>query len=178
MKNYWELGTTLDLGTYPKNTQIQFSTNADLDTEERFRKNPTPGWQADSFNYRYNSLGFRSREFNINDKNVIMTFGCSHTCGVGVPQHDNWAEQFGHTYFSDHVIYNTGLGGASADTIARLAINMIPIIKPKIVAVMWPSLHRFETYEKAQCLMAPGPWKRIIYSMKIILLTIIKQKTN
>jgi hypothetical protein len=147
MKNYWELGATLDLGIYPKNTEIQFSTNTDLDTEERFRKNSSSNWQADSFTYRYNSYGFRSREFDLKDKNIIMTFGCSHTCGVGVPQHDNWAEQFGRRYFSDHAIYNAGLGGAGADTVARLAINMIPIIKPKIVAVMWPSLYRFETYE-------------------------------
>ena len=51
------------------------------------------------------------------------------------------------TYFINHTVWNAGLGGAGADTVARLAINMIPIIKPDIVAILWPSLFRFETYE-------------------------------
>jgi hypothetical protein len=147
MKNNWELGGTLDLGTYPRNQEMLFSLT-DLDSEENFKKLVKSHWSADSFTYKYNSQGFRSREFDLNDsKPKILALGCSHTVGVGVPQHDNWAEQFGRTHFPDHVVYNAGLGGAAADTVARLAVNMVPIIKPKIVAVMWPSLYRFETYE-------------------------------
>ena len=48
------------------------------------------------------------------------------------------------------------MGGAGADTIARLAVNMIPIIQPKIVAVLWPSLFRFETYENS--IVFNGAW--------------------
>lgn len=153
MTNYWQLGDTLDLGTYPKNQELQFSPS-DLDSEERFnniqgtRHQGHLDWTADSFTYTYNSYGFRSREFNLDEMNpIILTLGCSHTVGVGVPQHDNWAEQFGSTYFPKYSVWNAGLGGAGADTVARLAVNMIPIIKPAIVAVLWPSLYRFETYE-------------------------------
>ena len=151
--NYWELGATLDLGTYPHNQEMQFSPS-DLDSLERFnniqgtRHQGHPTWRADSFTYKYNSHGFRSCEFDPTESNpIILTLGCSHTVGVGVPQHDNWPEQFARTYFPTHVVYNAGLGGAGADTVARLAVNLIPIIKPAIVAVMWPSLYRFETYE-------------------------------
>lgn len=145
--NYWELSGTLDLGTYPKDQEIQFSLT-DLDSEEQFNKLAVSNWQKDSFTYKYNSCGFRSQEFNRNDSElVLLTLGCSHTVGVGIPQHKNWPEQLCSNYFPDYVVYNAGLGGASADTVARLAINMIPIIKPDIVAIMWPSLHRFETYE-------------------------------
>lgn len=153
MINYWQLGNTLDLGTYPRNQELQFSPS-DLDSEERFkniqgtRHQGHPMWRADSFTYKYNSHGFRSREFDLDEMNpVILTLGCSHTVGVGVSQHANWPEQFGATYFSDYSVWNAGLGGASADTVARLAVNMIPIVKPSIVAVLWPSLYRFETYE-------------------------------
>ncbi len=153
MKNYWQLGSTLDLGTYPRSQEMQFSPS-DLDSEERFRNiqgtrhQGHPQWTADSFTYKYNSNGFRSREFNLDEMNpVILTLGCSHTVGVGVPQQVNWPEQFGSTYFNDYGVWNAGLGGASADTVARLAVNMIPIVKPSIVAVLWPSLYRFETYE-------------------------------
>lgn len=153
MINYWQLGNTLDLGTYPRGQEMQFSIS-DLDTEERFkniqgtRHQGHPQWTADSFTYKYNNYGFRSKEFNLQTvQPVILALGCSHTVGVGVPQCDNWPEQFGRLYFSDHEVWNAGLGGASADTVARLAVNMIPIIKPDIVTVLWPSLYRFETYE-------------------------------
>jgi|688.fasta_scaffold60062_2 hypothetical protein len=151
--NYWALGSTLDLGTYPRDQEMAFSLS-DLDSEERFnniqgtRHQGHPNWRADSFTYKYNSHGFRSCEFDLNGMNpIILTLGCSHTVGVGVPQQDNWPEQFGRDYFPDYSVYNAGLGGAGADTVARLAVNLIPIIKPSIVAVMWPSLFRFETYE-------------------------------
>jgi hypothetical protein len=153
MKNYWELGATLDLGTYPCDQEMQFSLS-DRDTEQHFkniqgtRHQGDPQWRADSFTYKYNSHGFRSYEFDLKEtKPKILTLGCSHTMGVGIPQWNNWPEQFTQRYFPDHTVYNTGLGGAGADTIARLAVNMIPIIQPKIVAVLWPSLFRFETYE-------------------------------
>lgn len=155
MKNYWELGGTLDLGTYPRNQELQFSLN-DLDNKQQFyniqgtRHQGHPQWTADSFTYKYNSYGFRSQEFDLSDiRSKILTFGCSHTVGVGVPQNDNWPEQLGRDYFPDCAVWNAGLGGAGADTIARLAVNMIPIIKPKIVAILWPSLYRFETYENS-----------------------------
>ena len=66
---------------------------------------------------------------------------------MGISQNNSWAEQFGIKYFPDYIVWNAGLGGASADTVARLAVNMIPIVKPDIVAILWPSLFRFETYE-------------------------------
>jgi len=147
MKNYWVLGGTLDIGTYPRKQEMNFSLS-DLDSEERFNTLPPSNWTKDSFTYKYNSYGFRSCEFDLKETNpILLTFGCSHTVGVGVPQYNNWPETFCSTYFPNHVIYNAGLGGASADTVARLAVNMIPIIKPSIVAVLWPSLFRFETYE-------------------------------
>ena len=162
MKNHWELGATLDLGTYPRDQEMQFSLS-DLDSLERFnniqgtRQQGHPDWRADSFTYKYNSHGFRSCEFDLTEtKPIILTLGCSHTVGVGVAQHDNWPEQFARTYFPTHAVYNAGLGGAGADTVTRLAVNLIPIIKPAIVAVMWPSLYRFETYENGTVLN--GAW--------------------
>lgn len=153
MKNYWTLGGGIDLGTYPRNQELQFSLT-DLDNETNFkniqgtRHQGDPQWHADSFNYKYNSHGFRSCEFDLTDtRSKILTFGCSHTVGVGIPQNETWPEQFRRLYFPDHVVWNAGLGGAGADTVARLAVNMIPIIKPVLVIILWPSLFRFETYE-------------------------------
>lgn len=163
MMNYWKLGGTLDLGTYPRSQELQFSLT-DTDNEKRFYKNPPAGWSADSFTYKYNSYGFRSREFDLTEtKPRILSLGCSHTAGVGVPQHDSWSEQLGRTYFPDHVVWNAGLGGASADTVARLAVNMIPILKPDMVVILWPSVNRFETYHNGMTKTDTqfiGPWEK------------------
>ncbi len=70
MKNYWELGADLDLGTYPRDQELQFSLT-DLDNETNFkniqgtRHQGDPQWCADRFTYKYNSHGFRSREFDL-----------------------------------------------------------------------------------------------------------------
>ncbi len=144
--NYWQLGGRLEVGTYPPGQQMWFSLT-DADTKENYDKNPSPNWAKYSLSYKYNNQGFRSREFLIQTDNpVLLTLGCSHTVGVGIPVEDNWPEQLGLKYFDNHVVYNAGLGGASADTVARLAINLIPILKPDIVAILWPNMYRFETY--------------------------------
>jgi hypothetical protein len=146
MKNYWTLGSGLNVGTYPCGQEMSFSPS-DVDTEENYDKNPSQHWGKYSVGYKFNSHGFRSREFEISiDKPTILAFGCSHTVGVGISVEDNWPEQLAVKYFPNHVVYNAGLGGASSDTVARLASNMIPILNPDIVAILWPSMHRFETY--------------------------------
>lgn len=152
--NYWELGK-LTNGIYPPNAELKFSP-IDLDNEERFRKLKPSGWSEDSFTYKYNSNGFRSIEFVVSDKPSILALGCSFTCGVGLPFGATWVEQLGE-HFPDYKRYNAGLGGGSADTVARLATNLIPILKPKIVAVLWPHQHRFETYQNGSTAFN-GPW--------------------
>ena len=162
LKNYWDLDGTLDLGTYPRNQEMFFSPT-DTDTEENYDKNPSPHWGKHSLTYKYNNQGFRSREFEIQTDNpILLTLGCSHTVGVGIPVHDNWPEQLGNKYFPKHLVYNAGLGGASADTVARLAVNMIPILRPAIVAILWPNANRFETYHHGQEKIGTyfnGPWE-------------------
>ena len=161
MKNYWQLGSSLNVGTYPPGQEMWFSLT-DSDTEENYNLNPSPHWAKYSLSYKYNNQGFRSREFLVqSDELILLTLGCSHTVGVGIPVEDNWPEQLGKKYFPNHLVYNAGLGGASADTVARLAVNLIPIIKPDIVAVLWPSLYRFETYhhdERKDNTRFNGPW--------------------
>jgi hypothetical protein len=161
MKNYWELGESLNLGTYPQGQEMWFSLT-DSDTKENYDKNPSPNWAEHSLSYKYNNQGFRSREFEVQTDNpILLTLGCSHTVGVGIPVEDNWPEQLGSKYFNNHVVYNAGLGGASADTVARLAINLIPILKPDIVAILWPNMHRFETYHHGLDKIGSqfnGPW--------------------
>lgn len=169
MKNYWELAGSLDVGTYPPGQEMCFSLT-DSDTKENYDRNPSPHWAEHSLSYKYNNQGFRSREFLVQSDNpILLTLGCSHTVGVGIPVEDNWPEQLGAKYFTNHVVYNAGLGGASSDTVARLAINIIPIIKPDIVAILWPSITRFETYHHGpnkNVTQFNGPWSTENFSVQ------------
>ena len=162
MNNHWELGGTLDLGTYPKNERMQFSPS-DLDNEANWKKVKSKSiWAEDSFDYKYNAQGFRSEwDFDPSiDKPILLALGCSHTVGVGIPGHDAWCHQLGKKYYSDHIVWNAGLGGGGADTVARLAVNMIPIAKPKTVAILWPGMYRYERYPSDQRLpFLHGPWQ-------------------
>ena len=159
MINYWQPGVTLDIGPYPKNKRMQFSP-LDSDNIDNWKKVKDKGeWTADSFDYKYNAQGFRSDwDFDLAiDKPILLGLGCSHTVGVGIPQEQSWIHQLGNNHMHDHMVWNAGQGGGSADTVARLAVNIIPIARPKTVAILWPSLYRFETYEKYIPTMQ-GPW--------------------
>ena len=153
MINHWEIGNTLNLGYYPKDQTMQFSLY-DSDNEDNWKKVKDTKflgreqWSEDSFDYKYNAQGFRSDwDFDPSvDNPILLALGCSHTVGVGIPWNSVWCHQLGQNHYQDHIVWNAGLGGGSSDTVARLAVNMIPIAKPKTVAILWPSLHRFETY--------------------------------
>lgn len=160
LKDHWGYQNSLDLGTYPRNQELQFSLT-DMDTEQRFNQDPPENWSRESFSYKYNSHGFRSREFIFEEgRPKILTFGCSHTLGVGIPFEDTWCEELGRK-LPNHTVYNAGLGGATADTVARLVTQMVPIISPDIVAILWPSMYRFEIYSNGYDKTGTrfmGPW--------------------
>jgi len=180
LKNYWNFGKTMDLGPYPRNTELQFSIS-DLDNEEWFNKLPASDWVRDSFDYKYNSQGFRSREYEVTDNSMLLSLGCSHTVGVGVPFETIWSEQLYQKFTPDYKVYNAAAGGASADTIARFAVNIIPIMKPKIVAILWPSLNRFESYchgDAKNNTRYNGPWETDNFSFQFEDNNIYNNKTK
>ena len=153
--NHWVYGGSLDIGNYPRNETLQFSLT-DLDNEREYDRSPPPNWTKDSFDYRYNSCGFRSKEFDVDHSEpVLLALGCSFTCGIGLPIDDAWPEQL-IKHIPGYTVYNAGLGGASTDTVARIGVNLIPNIKPDIVAILWPHYHRYETYNGG--LEFQGPW--------------------
>lgn len=40
--------------------------------------------------YSLNNFGYRSPDFNKEDKNVLLALGCSHTYGIGLPKEYTW----------------------------------------------------------------------------------------
>jgi len=93
--------------------------------------------------YKFNSLGYRTKEFDeFKDNEFMLCIGCSYTEGTGIAEEDIW-----HTYVGGKVdlpVMNLGYGGAGPDVVE---LNIMQYFKagypkPKIVLVQWPGFLR------------------------------------
>jgi hypothetical protein len=152
VKIYWQEGyPTRHSWNIPNTLQYW----AGMDSEEHYRKNPHPDFTETSITYSYNSFGFRTHEFNFeNTENNILCFGCSHTEGIAVQ--DPWPVLL-QQKLPQYTIYNLGHGSGSSDTVARLITNYVPLLKPKKVFILWPSMTRYELYDN-KVVHHIGPW--------------------
>lgn len=159
--NYWSKNQV------PFSPQYPFTLNywSGSDSEDSFRKHPKPGFTETSIIYEFNNYGFRGPNFDFEDtSDKIACFGCSITMGVGLNYEDTWVYKLS-KYFSDMSVYNFGLGGTSGDTVARSIVNVIDLVKPKIIAILWPTVARFETYFDDH-IESEGPWTMTQGNMK------------
>lgn len=142
--NFWE-NTGIPLTWHPKSASMTwFST----DTEENFKQKENNVFTPESFGYTFNQYGYRigARDWDLNTtKKKIITLGCSHTVGVGVPFEKTWPALFAEEL--DGELFNLAVTGSSADTVFRTLYQSIDIIQPDIVAVFWPESTRWEHYE-------------------------------
>jgi hypothetical protein len=121
-----------------------------MDTEELFNKNYQDkdkrlllekyNWNKNSIKYKFNNYGFRCEDFK--DVDNIVFLGCSYTIGIGIPIDKSWTNIVGQKI--NLIPYNLGIGGASWDTIFRLAFYWLEKLKPKIVVVMETYKERLE----------------------------------
>lgn len=124
------------------------------DSEELFKQNlkdpkkrnllETFGWINTPIEYTFNSCGFRSIEFDAND-NGFITLGCSFTSGVGLHLWQIWPELLSKKL--NQPVWNLGVGGASLDTVYRLAEHYIPGLKPSKVILLAPEWTRIELWD-------------------------------
>jgi hypothetical protein len=92
--------------------------------------------------YQMNSHGFRCKEFD--QSSGFIALGCSHTCGIGLPESQTWpsivAQSTGLT------AWNLGIGGGSLDTCFRMLYNYIDRLSPQFVMLLIPEIERFELH--------------------------------
>lgn len=93
-------------------------------------------WDPQDIEYRFNSQGFRSAEFDARTPG-IMVLGCSITLGIGTHQRDIWCERVCGAVGLP--CWNLGQGGAGMDTLFRMAEHWIPRLKPRMVLMLCPS---------------------------------------
>lgn len=126
------------------------------DTKEEYEKNKNilgKDWYYydKQIEYRYNSWGYRSKEFKDLSDDYILTFGCSCTEGVGLHVDDMWSTKIGKVLNKD--VFNMGLGSTSVDfqfynTLLLQNFFIKNAHLPKLVIYQWPSDYRTIAFYK------------------------------
>lgn len=127
-----------------KNQELYWLTSDDEDfyldhVKTNYNDLSEYGWIDRKFTYKFNSHGFRCDEFS--HDNSIAFFGCSFTCGIGLPLENTWAYHVANNLKLKS--FNLGIGSTGAGTSFRLANHYIPQIKPKLVVYLEPPPGRF-----------------------------------
>lgn len=130
---------------FEKGITVNFSGT---DTEKIFRKNLKKygtdwRWANKEITYKFNSLGYRMKEFSeIDYSNYIAFFGCSNTVGIGLPLEDTFANKISKKLGVDYV--NSAVGGSSVEFQVQNFVQLMnsPVAKPKAVLFNWPDAAR------------------------------------
>lgn len=117
------------------------------------------------YEYKLNKYGFRSMDFIENPD--ILTLGCSHTFGVGMPEDFIWPNLV-YRKTEAKSIANLALSGASVtNQIRNLGIYIQKYGTPKIVLCNFPDLYRYETISKDKKIVfgsTKAPYQHYKYS--------------
>lgn len=137
------------------NQKIYFNST---DYEELYQKNKIEKgsdwyYYDNEIEYKFNSWGYRTKEFDDLEKDYLLTFGCSYTEGIGLHYEDMWPTKLSKVLNLD--IFNLGSGGNGPDfqmynTI--LFFNYVLKLNklPKLVVYQWPEIHRTTFAFKSQ----------------------------
>lgn len=130
------------------------------DSEELFLKNKKdlgPEWYYydKELKYRYNSWGYRTKEFDDLDENYFITFGCSFTEGVGLLDEDLWTNKLSKELNTD--VFNLAQGGTGVNFSTTNTVLLIDFLRknkknlPKFVVYQLSFNHRtFYTFKHVE----------------------------
>jgi len=96
--------------------------------------------------YKYNSWGYRTKNFEDINDDYVVTFGCSYTEGIGLEYKDIWPIKLGQKLNLDTL--NLGVGGTGIDfqfyntmLLQQFLLNNNKKL-PKLVVYQWPHTTR------------------------------------
>ena len=131
---------------------VQWDTSDSRDNYVKNVQNPTAyqrlcelGFLNAQIDYRYNSHGFRTAEF---DQPIdVVCFGCSFTMGTGIPSWDTWPEQL--AAMTGLRVANLGHAGSSNDTAFRFADHYLKFLRPRYAVWLQTDRQRIELIDSA-----------------------------
>jgi hypothetical protein len=125
------------------------------DNEKSFRKNSKRSsndwiYQTKEVTYSYNEQGFRERPFDEVDwKESVVVFGCSHVEGVGLALEDTLVKQL--EKIIKRPVINLGIGGTGVDLACWNSLILHESYPtPKAIVQVWSSLNRYADYKNEQ----------------------------
>jgi hypothetical protein len=96
--------------------------------------------------YKKNKYGYRSSDFN--NEIDILTVGCSHSFGVGLPVEFTWSEIL-NILIPDQKIANLSIPGKSVQSlISKIFDYFNEIGIPKVIVCLFPGYDRYQAYNK------------------------------
>ena len=98
--------------------------------------------------YNFNGIGCRGdgiSEWMGRDK-TLLTFGCSHTEGVGLTEDKTWSYMLAQDIEASYINY--GRAAQSNDYICRAVLSVTERLKPDVVAILFTYPHRREVYRE------------------------------
>ena len=120
--------------------------------EENLKTKPDDWYyRTNTFDYKRNSLGHRCKELSdIDLDNYILTVGCSHTEGSGLPVENTYSHVLSERMKCDY--YNLGLSGTGIDVMMHNLTVWFATVKkqPKFVVMQFPDIARYCTIEEEQ----------------------------
>jgi hypothetical protein len=127
-----------------KNITVDWSLNS-TDTESNYTETTIFGpniYQPGSFQYTYNSDGYRCDEFDLPSQLRILFLGCSFTEGIGLPIEATWAYQLLQKIRvktgKDIPFWSLAVGGAGIDTMASHLYQYIDRLRPRHIIFLRP----------------------------------------
>jgi hypothetical protein len=118
-------------------TQVDSEDNFNL-TKEKLGKD----WYYydKDIEYKYNSWGYRSKEFSDLNDDYILVFGCSFTEGIGLHYDDMWSTKLAKSLNMD--VFNLSIGGSGPDVVLYNTILFHNLVLksgklPKYVIYQW-----------------------------------------
>lgn len=148
--NKWNDVANKELQWYSSDTEQRYQDNLKSNYNVLLKNN----WIDNSFTYKFNSNGFRCKEFT--DTDSIMFLGCSFTQGIGLPVDDIFPNLVAKSLNLNCL--NLAVHGTSADTAFRLASIYLEKIKPKICIPVLLFEHRLELLQPDTAHYFTGQW--------------------
>jgi len=112
-----------------------------VDNLESYQNRTPSGYNSTDIEYRFNSHGYRCREFDDRGDINILLLGGSETLGIGVAEEQTYAARLEASLNERHDksvrVWNLGMTVCSNDTIARLSMLAIPYFEPDAMHVTW-----------------------------------------
>jgi hypothetical protein len=152
VSEYWQAGR---IPTSPLRPRTAFTQWLFSDSEENYRTRGNRQIPAESVDYRFNSFGYRSPEFDREPGERLVAFlGDSNTFGMGTPWESVWTSVVT-AYLADRWGVpvrqcNLAWSGTGSDYVAMMVHQCVDILRPDAVFVLWSYVERATWFETAR----------------------------